>query len=167
VKRCRLFIIISVLIAALVLGVRLWPRAPEPEYNGVALSTWLERSYDRQYHDEFPKATEHMGTNALPVLVRCVDYQMAGWKLWRWKIAQGLPAAIVAPRPVRSLLEDKALLKANAAIGAFAILGRRATPALNDLSRLERKHPMGFATEAIYNININSWDPDEPSVNLN
>ena len=166
-KRRRLFIIISVSIAIVVLGVRLWPRAPEPEYNGVALSTWLERSNSRQYDDEFPKAIEHMGSNALPGLVRCVDYQMPRWKLWRCEIAQKLPAVFRRSRAGRWFLEDKAMLRANAAVGAFAILGPRAAPALNDLSRLESKHPRSFATEAIYNINIYSSAPDGPSGNLN
>lgn len=159
-KRRRIYLIILTCVASITLALLVWPRErePEPEDNGASLSEWLDRAYSRQYDVEFPKAIEHMGTNALPVLVRCVDYQMPSWKLWRCEIAQRLPAVFKRSRPVQWLLGDKASRRANAAIVAFQILGSRATPALNDLRRLESKHPMSFATEAIYYINVNSSD---------
>jgi hypothetical protein len=169
VKRRRLFIVIFSCILAVILGAVLWPRqrGPEPEYNGISLSTWLERAPGNDA--EFTKAIKHMGTNALPVLVRSVDYQISGWKLrLRFKIAPKLPAVVVGSRPVRWLLDDQALRRADSAVHAFGILGSRATPALNDLRRIAGKHGTSFASDAIFNITSGILgDFNESSANLN
>jgi hypothetical protein len=166
-KRRRLLLILLASVASITLASFIWPREREPEYDGISLSTWLDRTRGRRYDDEFTQAVNHMGTNALPVLLRSVDYQMPPWKIWlRRKIAPRLPAVVMGSCPVQWLIDEKALRRADAATVAFGILGSRATPALDDLRRIASKHPMGFARAALSQITLNSPNY-ERSVNLN
>jgi len=167
VKRRRLFIITFGCIAAVILVFTLWPREGEPQYNGVPLSKWLERG--TPYGDpEFTKAIKHIGTNALPVLVRSVDYNTPRWKFWLYfRVMPKLPSSIARSRPMQWLLYDKAESRADGAVAAFRILGSRATPVLDDLRRIASKRPMGFASEAISEIMSSiAGDFNEPPANL-
>ena len=145
-KKRRILIIISGCLAAALIGPLLSPREREPEYNGVPLSAWLERATPRE---DFIRAIKHIGTNGLPILVRSVDYKLPWWRFWlSYKIAPQLPKG-----PLRSLLSDKPLQRANAALLAFEILGRDARPALEDLRRIAgSSDPSTFAGHAILTL---------------
>jgi hypothetical protein len=144
VKKARFFIIAFGCVTGLIAALLLWPREREPEYNGVRLSTWLERA-GNGHSEGFGEAIKHVGTNALPVLVRAVAYEPPRWRFWlSFKIFQ------LSPRTLNSrfgawVLNDKAERKADAALVALGILGPEARPALNDLRRLGNTR----ATEAI------------------
>jgi hypothetical protein len=152
VKRRRLFIIISASIAAVILGFVVWPREREPEYNGIPLSTWLERGGRNYYDTQFITAIKHTGTNGLPILVRSVDYRISRWRLWfADKIGPKLPIAVMNKGPVQWLLDEPALRRAHAAVVAFEILGPDASPALDDLKRIANKSdPSSFAGRALF-----------------
>jgi len=153
VKRRRLFIIISASIFAVILAVTLWPREREPEYNGIPLSTWLERG-GRNCDAQFITAIKRTGTNGLPFLLRAVDYKMSRWKYClRCKIAPKLPKTVVNKGPVQWLLDEPALCRANGAVFAFDILGPDALPALDDLKRISNIYgPASPACRAIFAV---------------
>src|SRR5262245_48687478 len=119
-KRRRILLLLLGSVVAVALAILFWPREREPEYNGVSLSAWLDRTRGRRFDDEFAKAIDHIGTNALPILLRSVGYQIPRWKFWlRSRVAQKLPAVIVGSRPIQWLLDDTALRRADAAVIAF------------------------------------------------
>jgi len=160
-KKRRLLLILLGFVAVTALAVLIWPRKREPEYDGVPTSVWLEKTAPRE---DFARAIKCIGTNGLPVLVRSVDFQMPYWRYWlRCKIAPKLPKAVVGNCPVQSLLGEKALHRANAAVLAFEILGRDALPALDDLRQIaDRSGPSSFAGHAILTLTLSkSGDFDE------
>jgi hypothetical protein len=162
-KRRRTFLMLLGSVAAVTLPILLWPREPEPEYNGVPLSTWLDRG-GRAYNADFAKAIKRIGTNGIPILIRSLDYHIPRWQFWlRCRIAPKLPKAIVSKPPVQWLLEDKALRRANAAVVAFEILGPDALPALDDLRRIAgSSDPSSFAGHVILNLTLSKpvdFDP--------
>src|SRR5580765_8857279 len=120
-KRRRLFIIIVASIAAVILGFLLWPREPEPQYNGVALNKWLERA-GRGATEEFADAVKHISTNGLPCLVRAVEYQPPRRAYWLAVKVSRLPPSLSNSRFANWLLDDKRLLRAQGAVVAFGIL---------------------------------------------
>jgi hypothetical protein len=73
--------------------VALWPRTNEPKYNGKTLTQWLEISASRRYDKRWPQAEDavrHIGTNALPWLIKWISYDRPKWqektaqsKVWR------------------------------------------------------------------------------------
>jgi hypothetical protein len=74
--------------------VALWPRDNEPKYNGKTLTAWLEISRSRRYDNRWPQAEDavrHIGTNALPWLIKWTHYDRPTWqdktaqsKVWRF-----------------------------------------------------------------------------------
>ena len=147
-KRRRILLPLLGSVAAITLAVFIWPRERQPEYNGVPLQAWLESSAPRE---DFVRAIKHIGTNGLPILVRSVDYKLPWWRFWlSYKVAPKLPKG-----PVRSLLSDKPLQRANAAVLAFEILGRDAQPALEDLRRIAgSSDPSTFPGHAILTLTM-------------
>jgi hypothetical protein len=142
-----------------ILAVLLWPREREPVYNGVPLTTWLERGGLGTNQVEFTKAIEHIGTNALPILLRSVDCKMPGWSWRSYLYFKFLPNS--DSRFVKWLVDDKAARRAGSAVEAFGILGSRAKPALDSLRRIASKGrpmqlsdsiPPTFAGQAISKI---------------
>jgi hypothetical protein len=170
-KKRRIFAVISACLAAAAIGVLFWPRerVPDPQYNGIPLSTWLLQPGGGVYDVGFTKAINGLGTNALPLLIRSVDYEVPKWRICLyWKIVPKMPLVVLNSRPMLWLLDDKSARRAHAATDAFGQLGCRAAPALNDLRRISNKHPMGYACKAISNIMSSiPGDFNETSANLN
>ena len=170
-KRRRLLFILLGCICSIILAVLLWPREREPEYNGVPLTKWLDLGAGiyAGHSDEFDKAVKALGTNALPTLVRSVDYQIPRWKLWLYcKVVSRTRPFLLNNPPVKWLLDDKMARRGQAAAIAFGILGTRASPALDDLRRIASKRPMGYASYALSNITSSiPADFNEPPENLN
>lgn len=167
-KRRRLILLPIGCLAAIILAFLVWPREPEPEYNGVPLSKWLDGNPTRSGVG-FANAINHMGTNALPMLIRAVDLQMPRWRIWlRCGVAPKLPKKIGDSRLVHWLTGDVAVRRALGALDAFGILGRRAAPALNDLRRIAKNQSNSFAGQAIISIISDiPADFNEPPANLN
>jgi hypothetical protein len=153
-KRRRLFIIIVASLFAVVLAVILWPSEREPEYNGVALSTWLERA-GRGPTEEFADAVKHISTNGLPCLVRAVEYQPPRRAYWLAVKVSRLPPSLSNSRFANWLLDDKRLLRAQGAVVAFGILQRDALPALADLQRIANTRSSPYAIHAIMALTSN------------
>lgn len=136
-KRRPVLIIASACLVAFILALVLWPREREPEYNGATLSTWLLRcalSGNQAESAPAVDAIRHMGTNALPFLVRWIQYE-PGWrdslgrKMWTWPV-------IRSRHDIQRLIWNMTQYRANAAVYGFQVLGSTANPAVPELQRL-------------------------------
>jgi hypothetical protein len=114
----------------------LWPREREPEYNGGALSAWLARcgSTNQAESRAAVDAIRHIGTNALPFLLRWIQYE-PGWKDSLGRKILGWPV-IGSRRDVQRLIWNMTQYRAITAVNGFRILGSQANPALPELQRL-------------------------------
>jgi hypothetical protein len=134
-KRRPLFFIVAACIVGAIIGLLLWPSKREPQYNGVSLSLWLVR-YDSgiKAQDEAVDAIRHIGTNALPFLLRWIQHEN-GWKdslgkkLLNWPV---VGRNHLAHRLIWSMTSQRA----NSAVNGFRILGSQANPALLELQHL-------------------------------
>lgn len=135
-KRKRLAIIIFSFLAAVIVGTLLWPREREPEYNGFPLSTYLDRAHGSADRD-LTQAIRHMGTNALPFLVRAAKYEQPRWRSWLYRTASNWPR-VYNSRFGSWLLRDAPARRAGSSVIAFGILGADADPALDELRRIQR-----------------------------
>jgi hypothetical protein len=147
VKRKRLVIIIATFLAAVILGVLLWPREREPEYNGLTISKWLDRWADG-HPEDFVYAVSEMGTNATPFLLRAVGYKQPRWKAWLVGSIRYWPDPLVDSRCADWLIKDKAENRAYAAMYGFIMLGRKAEPVLPELRRLANSKDSDAASRA-------------------
>jgi hypothetical protein len=116
----------------------LWPRDREPEYNGATLSTWLARCGSTNLDESLAAgdAIRHMGTNALPLLLRWIQHEpdwrdSLGQKILSWPMVGGR-------RDVQRLICGVSQYRATSAVTAFKILGPDARPARAELRRLAR-----------------------------
>lgn len=136
-KRRPVLIIAFACLASAIVALVFWPREREPEYNGVTLSTWLCRdtSGNRAEALAVHDAISHIGTNALPFLVRWIQYE-PGWresvaqKVFKWPVIRsnrGLQRIIVW---------NMTGYRAAVAVTAFGVLGSTANPAMPELQRL-------------------------------
>jgi hypothetical protein len=158
-KRRRLLLILLGSVASITLAILLWLREREPEFNGIPLSTWLERGSSPNY-DEFARAIRHMGTNALPFLIRAAKYEEPRWRTWIGRTTSKWPAGALNSRVGQWLLGVD-----RSPVIAFGILGADADPALDELRRIQRdsKDPktseraqecIEFITERIGDIRV-------------
>jgi len=118
-----------------------WLPDLEPQHDGLTLGAWVLLCKDRI--NPAPRdAIRHIGTNALPFLVRWVAYEPPAWKTRLSKVAKKLPNVLTGSRFFRSLTAENELAEALAegATEAFYILGREAVPAVKQLARIEANH---------------------------
>ena len=133
-KRRRLLLILLGSVASITLAILLWPREREPEYKGLPLSTWLMR-----YRDDAPQAIEairHIGTNALPYLVRWIQYERPAWRNSLFHLHSKLPSSMQKLGIFHWMINDQAEFRADLAVEAFSTLGPKANPATDELLRL-------------------------------
>jgi hypothetical protein len=105
---------------ALLLWIFLASHEHEPSYEGRTLSQWLTAYYHDQSVAEATNAVHHIGTNALPFLVKWISYKIPSWRTG----------------PIDHLMQNSGTLRAYAALGGFEILGPEggpAAPALNNV----------------------------------
>lgn len=110
-------------------------REPEPTYNGRRLSEWLQMSrLGPSQAAESREAVQHIGTNAIPLLLRQISYETGGF---RSLIERHLPCPVYGPRlaSIRKFLTADAS-KAGDAVMGFYYLGPVARPAIPELTRL-------------------------------
>jgi hypothetical protein len=124
-----------------------WPREREPEYKGWPLSKWLE-DYNSGHSREFVNAIDHFGTNAVPLLIRSIQYEPPRWRTWLIGTARKWPARASNSRFGEWLFNDRKEQQAVGAIMAFGILGQRAEPALNELGILVHSKSSKIASRA-------------------
>src|SRR5205823_12852958 len=80
-KRGRLGIVLLACALGLAGGFLLWPRDPEPKYQGVSLTGWLAKGSN---DGEAAAAVRHLGTNSIPFLLQWLSYEPAPWRRqWR------------------------------------------------------------------------------------
>jgi len=170
-------------IVAAVVVVVMWPRQLEPEYKGRKLSEWLAmytrpwdfgEPWERQ--QEASKAVSHVGTNALPWLMKWIAYDYPPPRLTLRTFAMRLP------RPISHFFlgwvwqqKTKAVVLAEDAVGGFKVIGTQGSPALPELVRLmrDRKSPerslnallaLGYlGKDAVPPLLAALTDPQQPS----
>lgn len=117
----------------------------EPQYDGRTLSEWLAQNGNAHRArssaggsdpQEAIEAVRHIGTNALPFLVKWMSYETPAW---RRQLAPALLRLWPNSRrnaSVLSLLGAKREESSWQALSAFEILGPEASPAVPDLERM-------------------------------
>jgi len=112
----------------------------EPRYHGRALSQWLAIESDSLFvktvgNVEAEDAVRHIGTNALPYLVRWLDAE----NCWRTKLHDGIQRW---PRPLQPHFLMQSLQHCQRhehAVAGFFVLRSEAAPVIPQLQRLARK----------------------------
>jgi len=141
-----LFCILAVASVAL-----LWPGEREPEYKGRTLTQWIvlhdratgaesvhKSAYDPSTLWEADNAVYHIGTNALPWLIKWIQ-SVPSRSRWRQKTADALdklPGELWDRTPVDSSLDDPAQTRLGVAGWGFYMLGSNANAAVPELTRL-------------------------------
>jgi hypothetical protein len=134
----RLAIMVGGLILILAAGILLQnAELPEPEHEGKKLSEWLSLSgganntgQSSREAQEAARAVRQIGANALPYLIHWIQYDVPFWR----KKADPLIAKL--PHRLQRAFMDKKLMKAAAASEGFKVLGRQASPAIPELSKI-------------------------------
>lgn len=85
---------------------------------------------------EAKQAIRNVGTNALPILLKRIQYQPSNSRIRFLTFLDKLPSVVWNNRLVLPLLKDKGGVAAENATGIFMILGERATPAVPELTSL-------------------------------
>ncbi len=143
-RRVVLLIALAVVFAA-ILWALLQRRNHEPAYQGRTLSQWLTaaidyrysaRDSDREKAVQATNAVHHIGTNALPWLLKWLDCEIPKW---RGNLLERVPRqAYLHPRLARPLLGPEGT-RLWLGITGFEILREEAAPALPALITLAGK----------------------------
>jgi hypothetical protein len=125
----------------------------EPRYNGRSLSEWLSLHAWRQRatEDGSADAVRHIGTNALPFLIRWVD-QFQPMSPRQRRLSRMVVQRWGPETPGREFLMDLIIgrqLRAGRAISAFEILGETARDAAPELERIATRRDTRSAIAAI------------------
>jgi len=162
-KRWRVVLILAGCALAAILLILLWPdnRPPEPYYQGKSLSEWLMLAAPSPWaptlHADADESIRQIGTNALPCLVRWLDYQPA-W--WREKYGSTF-VKIKRPRRISDwLLGVEPATRAALALQAFWALGPQAELAIPQLMAMignaKRPQPSENAVLALQHMGTNA-----------
>ena len=127
-----------ILVACAVVGLvvaTFWPAEKEPEYQGKKLSEWII-AYTLLSDPNTPAANalRHIGTNALPLLVKWVGFQNPAWRSNLLAAYAKLPVPLQNSSAKNWLTQDAKETRAWAATGAFRIIGRDALSAVSSLA---------------------------------
>jgi hypothetical protein len=135
-KRRPVLIVASACLAAVILALLVWRPEREPAYNGATLSTWLTRCGGTNQAESVASidAIRHMGTNALPFLLRWIQYE-PGWRDSLARKILGWPI-LGKRRDVQRLIWNTTQYRAITAVNGSKILGPDARPARTELQRL-------------------------------
>jgi len=139
----RVALILAVCVVVGIVVAVFWPGEKEPEYQGKKLSEWLaEGPITADQHsaaqEKAMDAVRHMGTNALPYLLRWMRYERPPWRNRLYAFLIRFPnkgPLTVAGRPD--------VLATCAPYGFKSLGAEAAAPAVPDLERLmnDRKAP--------------------------
>src|SRR5262245_11583533 len=97
----------------------------EPEYNGKKLSEWL--ALQRERPDDVTDAVRAIGTNALPVLVKWVEYQVPAWHLKLLRLYQRVPLLPFKSSIANDIANAKDQMRGYNSAFAFRVLGADAS----------------------------------------
>jgi HEAT repeat protein len=135
-KRRILLILFPVAAVAIVGLVMVLTREREPEYGGKKLSEWMEqlgsKSSGSPEEEMAEEAIRHIGTNALPVLLKRIRYEASDWKT---ELYERFNSALVKVNP-NWTVSDKKELRADQAVMAFYALRPGAEAAIPELTQL-------------------------------
>jgi hypothetical protein len=135
-----MLIAVAVLVGVL---VAIFRPEREPEYGGKRLSEWVDHYYDPisgnfsatnvtfVVNEGAVDAIRHIGTNAVPYLIRWIAWEP---RLWRIKLDQAIDKLL--RRPARSWVADEKHLRGIHAAAAFQAVGAEAVVAIPALCRL-------------------------------
>jgi hypothetical protein len=130
----RSIFLVSCIIFAAITAFIFWPGEREPAYQGKTLSEWLaingKSNISAAEADKAVRAIQTMGTNALPSLLRWVDYEPSATRTKMDSLADKLPGWMRQTRLVRRFVIDRGIFNAEYARGGFGLLGEQAKPAL-------------------------------------
>jgi len=142
VKR-RWVISLAAVVVAAIMVIAFWPGAREPEYQGKKLSEWLEPYAAAATtpdsilkSDSDVQAVRHIGTNALPFLVKWIREETPLWQRSLPALTRKAATAISGNSVVRSIVDDPGVSHGAAACAAFWVLGPEAGSAVPELSRI-------------------------------
>ncbi len=150
-RRVILAAVIACFAIAVLIGALRQSAEKEPSYNGKRLSEWIvlaRRStgyyssplrvgaYDAKGWTDSRDAVLHIGTNALPCLLRWLPYRDARWKTDLFNLARKMPASALQSFLVRKLDPNRHERPDNVALTGLVVLGENAGPAVPDLTRL-------------------------------
>jgi HEAT repeats len=125
--------------------VVLWPREREPAYRGKKLSEWL--GPDMKPNGDTLEAVRAVGMNALPHLVRWLNYQRPSWQYKLMETGRKWSPRLWDKFYGRS---DRKAVLMNNAIWAFDCLGAQGSPAIPDLVWLMKNGSTNVAGTAAY-----------------
>ena len=142
-KRRVYLLVIGVAVLAAVFATR----NREPEYGGKRLSQWVEVGYTtapqfwippwfldgaRAAPEAVDEAISHMGTNAVPYLLKWIRYEPAPWKRRFYTRVGPLLQRLNSSRS----LSDKQMVRAEHAICALAAVGTNASGGIPTLAAI-------------------------------
>lgn len=163
----RKWVIAAAIVALAITVVTLLTRDREPSYQGKSLSEWCPIYIQGADPDGPPDTTEaeaairHMGTNALPYLVKWLadDRQPVSQRMKLW-LARYLPLRFIpGGGGLVYLTEYRSGDKVQFAAFAFQILDEQARHAVPDLARLLNTEPAGSlaANHAAYALALRAF----------
>jgi hypothetical protein len=134
----KVLVFLAVVAAAIALIV--WVARPnEPSYGGRSLTEWLElyntSERDTPAEREAAGAVRAIGTNALPCLLRWIQYEPIGRAHPLLRGVRKSPQ-VVQKKLFPLLLSTRRAGQSHAAVIGFKILGSEARPAIPELTRL-------------------------------
>ena len=136
-KPVMLALLVCILFIFAIIGTR--PNVEEPRYNGQPLSYWLGLYQQYVYEYQSPEAATarqavlNVGTNALPILLRWIEYEPPAW---REKLVRYLPTRVSGNQKIRNWAGGTAKQHARLAGIGFGILKTNALPAVPTLTAL-------------------------------
>lgn len=151
-RQRRAIIALAVCVLLGISVVAFWPGPKEPEYNGKKLSEWLD-VYDLQYLNDHGKevvereqpaaadALQHIGTNALPWLVKWIKHEPPAWKDRIAGFIEKIPSRTIA----RWYVEGDRL--GFGAVEGFKLLGPKAAPVVPKLEKIVKGSRARFSQD--------------------
>ena len=136
-RRRRVIVLVAALIAFAILTLLLWPdTSGEPRYKGRKLSDWVV-SYPEAAREADP-AVQAIGTNAIPWLLRWIQYEPSPARRKAYGVYRVLPGWLQNSQLGVSLLNARSGILCTMSPLAFGALGTNSAPAVLELLRLSQ-----------------------------
>ena len=149
----------------------LWPVEREPEYKGKKLIVWIglcrkgfySRGPERAETRDAVEAVRQIGTNAIPFLVRWMDYDPPAWKLALVAAKRRLPEPFGQSEFIERWIVHKG--QVDDAMVGFSILGPDASGAVPELARLMASRLLWKGPDAASgDLSGSQWSPERHSI---
>ena len=143
----RIVFALCALAAGGLVAIAVWPSQKEPDYKGKKLSEWVNDGViitqfggrNRVWTmEQSAEALRHMGTNALPFLVKWLAYQRPAWRKAAFSSYCKLPLRFQNDSIRRRIYGVDPATRRDAVLWCFWILGSDARPAIPDLVELTK-----------------------------